>query len=585
MNQSESATGKNPESPSGSRGRSTAKGGKNRRRLLLIGIAVAVVGVVLLGIAAKFAYPRIKLARGRQDAVEAMSAMRKGQLDAAGAKVKTALAMAPKSPEVLRAAAQYCGLKGDPAGINYYQMLLATPAGGLGDQTNLIRLAHSTKYVGQAREVIRQMLQANSNDVMALQFLVENHLLADDRDRAIKSAAFGLKAHPTNAWFQFTLGSLLVDDPRGAKYQDEGRKLLFALAISQLPERNAAQNRIARSPNLTKAEMAVLQRQIQGRPDRSTEDEILLYDLRQRQNPEDAAKIVTEALTRYLTEDPNDGLPQVVGWAASGRQFESILRALPSKVAQTNAGVAPLYAGVLAASDQWDELERFLLSSESTIGKILSTGFRARLAMARGNRPEAESLFRSLGTVKEVPMIDAQILAEQAEAAGLPEVAVDIYQRIANNPGATIDASLKSLRLLSSLEDVAQVRELSKRLARIFPQAEYLAGEYAWASLVVGEDVAESRDTFGKLSEKTPSNPSWRYCLAYAELKMGRASKALELVQGAGVPLKDLSPRMVVVHALVLEANDQRDAARRTANMVDLKRLRPAERSLLKDLR
>jgi hypothetical protein len=190
-----------------------------------------------------------------------------------------------------------------------------------------------------------------------------------------------------------------------------------------------------------------------------------------------------------------------------------------------------------------------------------------------------------LGTVKEVPIIDAQILAEQAEAAGLPEVAVDIYQRIANNPGATIDASLKSLRLLSSLEDVAQVRELSKRLARIFPQAEYLAGEFAWASLVVGDDVAESRDTFGKLSEKTPSNPSWRYCLAYAELKMGRASKALELVQGAGVPLKDLSPRMVVVHALVLEANDQRDAARRTANMVDLKRLRPAERSLLKDLR
>jgi hypothetical protein len=42
---------------------------------------------------------------------------------------------------------------------------------------------------------------------------------------------------------------------------------------------------------------------------------------------------------------------------------------------------------------------------------------------------------------------------------------------------------------------------------------------------------------------------------------------------------------MVVVHALVLEANDQRDAAKRTATMVDLKRLRPAERSLLKDLR
>ena len=580
MNQPDSASSGQTDPKAKNRG--SARKAKNRK--ILLGVGGIVVAVGLLGIAAKFLYPRIKLARGRQNAVEAMSAMRKGQLETAGAKVKTALAMAPKQPEVLRAAAQFCSLRGDPAGINYYQMLLATPEGGFGDRTNLLQLAHATKRLGPAREVIRQMLQANSNDVVALKYLVENHLLAEDVDRAIKSAAFALKANPTNTWFQFTLGSLLLDDPRGAKYQDEGRKLLFGLAISQLPERDAAQNRIAQSPNLTKPEMSVLQRQLQNRTNRSLVDEILIYDLRQRQDPEKAPEIVTEALTRYLGESPGVGLAQIVGWAASGKQFAPILATVPVKSAQTNLSVAPLYAAVLAAAGKWDQLDSFLTGAESAIGKVLTAGFRARLAMGKGNRPEAEAQFRSLGSVKEVPLIDAKILAEQAEAAGLPEVAVDIYQRIANDPGAAIEASRQSLRLLNSLEDLFQVRALAGRLTRAFPQDPGVAGEYAWANLVAGEEVAEALATFGKLSERAPSNPTWRYGLAFAEMRLGRNAKALELIQAAGIAPKDLGPRLQMVHALALAANDQREQARRTARLVNVKRLRSAEQALLKDL-
>ncbi len=580
MNQPDSAP--SGQSDPKAKSRSGARPTKNRRLLIAVGgIAVA---VLILGIAAKFLYPRIKLARGRQNAVEAMSAMRKGQLEAAGSKVKTALAMAPKLPEVLRAAGQYCSLRGDPAGINYYQMLLATPDGGIGDRTNLLQLAHATKRLGPARDLLRQMLQANSNDVVALKYLVENHLLAEDVDRAIKSAAFALKANPTNTWFQFTLGSLLIDDPRGAKYQDEGRKLLFGLAISQLPERDAAQNRIAQSPNLTKAEMAVLQRQLQSRTNRGIADEILIYDLRQRQAPDKAPEIVAEALTRYLGDDSGVGLSQIVGWAASGKQFAPILSTVPVKSAQTNLSVAPLYAAVLAASGRWDQLDSFLAASENSIGKVLTAGFRARLAMAKGNRPEAEAQFRSLGSVKEVPLIDAKILAEQAEAAGLPDVAVDIYQRIANDPGAAIDASRQSLRLLNSLEDLFQVRALAGRLTRAFPQDPGVVGEYAWANLVAGEEVPEALATFGKLNEKAPSNPTWRYGLAFAEMKMGRNAKALELIQTMGIAPKDLGPRLQLVHALVLAANDQREVARRTARLINVKRLRSAEQALLKDL-
>lgn len=557
---------------------------RNRtRRIWMIGLGSA-VALALLAVGAKLAYPKIKLARGRQNAAEAMSALRKGDLVIAGAKVKTALAMAPKEPETLRAAAEYCRQRSDPAGINYYRMLLGIPGAGLEERTNLINLAHSTKRLQPAREVLREMLLANSNDTLALRYLVENHLLAGDVERAIKASALALKADPTNTWFQLTLGSLLMDDLRGGKYQDEGRKLLFSLAISQRPESRAAQNRIARSPNLTKAEMAVLQKQIESRTNRVLEDEMLIYDLRQRQSPGNGSVIVAEALRRYLREDPTVGLATVIGWGASGRHLDPILKEVPATVAQTNASVAPLYSAVLAASEKWDDLERFLAGGEPSIGKVLTAGFRARLAMARGNKAEAEAQFRNLGSVKEVSIIDARILAEQAEAAGLPEVAVDVYQRIAAEPGAAIEASRECLRLLSRLEDQFKLREVAGRLVRVFPNDDNLAAEFAWANLVAGQDLPEALTVLSRLHEKAPANPVWAYALAMAELKLGRSAKASELIQAANVVPKSRSPRMQLVHALVLEANEQREAARKAAREVNVARLRPAEQAMLKDL-
>lgn len=553
------------------------------RRKWLVGVGCVVV-LAGLAVAAKLAYPKIKLARGRQNAAEAMSALRKGDLAIAGGKVKTALAMAPREPETLRAAAEYCRQRSDPAGINYYRMLLGTPEGGLAEKTNLINLAHATKRLQPAREVLREMLLANSNDTTALRYLVENHLLAGDVERAIKASALALKTDPTNTWLQLTLGSLLMDDPRGGKYQDEGRKLLFGLAIGQRPESRAAQNRIARSPNLTKTEMSILQKQIGARTNRALEDEMLIYDLRQRQNPGDGPAIVGEALRRYVQEDPGVGLASVIGWAASGRHYDPVLKAVPVAFAQTNASVAPLYSAVLAASEKWDDLERFLGAAESSIGKVLSAGFRARLAMARGNKAEAEAQFRSLGSVKEVSVIDARILAEQAEAAGLPDVAVDVYQRIAAEPGAAIDASRECLRLLGRLEDQFKLREVAGRLTRVFPNDDNLAAEFAWANLVAGQDLPEALTVLNRLHEKAPANPVWTYALAMAELKLGRSAKASELIQAANVAPKSRSPRMQLVHALVLAANDQREAGRRAAREVNLARLRPAEQAMLKDL-
>lgn len=180
--------------------------------------------------------------------------------------------------------------------------------------------------------------------------------------------------------------------------------------------------------------------------------------------------------------------------------------------------------------------------------------------------------------------MDARILAEQAESAGLPEVSVDIYQRIAAEPGAAIDAGRECIRLLGRIEDQFKLREVAGRLARMFPNDDLLGAELAWANLVAGQDLPEAFTVLSRLHEKAPANPVWTYALAMSELKLGRTAKALELVQSTGVAPKNRTPRMQLVHALVLAANDQREAGRRAAREVNMARLRPAEQALLKEL-
>ncbi len=567
---------------SAGQGHSNASGrraAEKKRRWLLIGGSVVLLG--LLAVGAKLAYPGIKTSRARQHAAEAESALRKGNLELAGTKVKTALAMGPKLPEVLRAAARYCALRGDPAGITYFQMLLATSAGTMADRTNLISLAHATGRIGPARDQLREMLASNSNDAVAMRFLIENHLLALDQEKAVLSAAFALKAHPTNTWFQLTLGSLLIDDPRGDKYQDEGRRLLFSLAIGQSADRLAAQNRIAQAKDLTKPEASVLQKQIQSRTNRTIDDEVIIYDLRRRQAPDKAADIVGEAINRYRREDPGLGLTAVVTWAAKGKQYVPITAALPAAEAATNRLVAPIYAAVLSAKKEWADLEKFVGAAESAIGKTLTAGFRARVAMAQGDRREAERLFRSLGGEKDVSIIDARILAEQAESAGLPGVAVEIYQRLSAEPSIAYDAARQCVRLLGSLEDIAQIREVAGRLAKAFPQEDGVALEAAWANLVANQDIAESWEVMSRLHLKASSNQGARFGLALAELKMDRPQKALALIQESKTPFPSLSPRMQLAQVMTLGANQQRDAAKRLASQIDLSRLRQAERAMV----
>lgn len=555
----------------------------NRTRRRWVWGVGAVVVLAVLAVGAWKMYPTFKGMRGRQYASEAQSLLRRGQTKEAGQRVKSALQLAPKDTTVLRAAANYCSAVGDPAGINYYQMLLATPSGSLADRTNLIVLGHATLRLGPAREQLKIMLEAQSNSPTALRLLVENHLLAKDVERAIKTAAYALKDNPNDTWFQLTLGSLLVDDPRGVKYRNEGRRLLLGLAVGSSPEKYPAENRLAVSGDLSKSEMLLLQKQISSRTNLTLTDEVLIYDLRRRLNPEKTDAIAREAIQRAVKQGSPTNMVAVSAWAAQHRQYQVVADTLPLSATRASRELAAIRAGVLAELKNWPELEAVLSDPQSPLGPIMTPVFRARIALGQGRKAEAEAQFGTLLKLKEIAVGDAQFIALQAEAAGLPVIAIDVYQRLASNPQTAIDSAAQCLRLSRQIDDIEQLQTVMRRLASIFPNDTPLVTEAAWLDLVRNQNVAQAWAALSKIYQAEPSKTVPRYALAFAELRMGRPQDALNLIQRAAVDDEALTPRMQLIHAVVLGANQQREQARKVARKVELSRLRPLERELIKD--
>jgi hypothetical protein len=81
-----------------------------------------------------------------------------------------------------------------------------------------------------------------------------------------------------------------------------------------------------------------------------------------------------------------------------------------------------------------------------------------------------------------------------------------------------------------------------------------------------------------------PASLPHRTLLALAHLKQGRAADALQVYNGIEVPPNALSASALAVHAAVLHANGQTDAAKKEAQQLPPEQLMPEERALIAEV-
>ena len=229
---------------------------KERSRWIVIAaVLLALLGGVML-VYGKPVYVHFRTKRGLRFAREAEEQLAVGKIQASGAYLQTALKLATFEPAVWRAAAHFCASNYLRGGINYYGMLIHHPAGTREDRLGYVDLALDLHLFDEAAPILNELSVRNPKDPVVLAVQVR-YLKATGRGAEAEEAArMWLNLAPESEAAQFVLGSLLLNQKVHTQ-REEGRRLLWALALGRGRARLAASEILAPDSELTRGENAV----------------------------------------------------------------------------------------------------------------------------------------------------------------------------------------------------------------------------------------------------------------------------------------------------------------------------------------
>jgi tetratricopeptide (TPR) repeat protein len=541
--------------------------------------AGAVLGVLALG--ARQAYPIFKVHRGRDHAQEMERLGRHGDLKGAVAQLKLALRFAPQDAEVLRAAAKFFARGRAASGLEYYSRLVDTGSATAEDRRDYAELALSLNRLDKAGEELTLLLKQNPKDIEALHLLLRQQHRARDEEQAIRTARYVLSLRPEDERSQFDLGSILQESRNPPRDRAEGRRLLWGLAVGDGKLSDAATDLLVPNPDLTVSERGLLLKALQARPGDRLRDQLAMTDLRLDLDPVRSNTLVSEAIRRLGSKADVTNLVMLGTWAGPHGGSATLLELLPLAVARTNALLLPMRAQALADAEKWNELGGMLDDPASPIGAVLTATLHGRLEVARGHLPEAETHFRSALDQPAATSSQIRYLAKATERAGFPQLAIQCWQRLLNEPEETISAALQILRLLEPQEDTPTVLATLRRLNDFIPGDEFVAGERAWHELMLRQNL----DFGGRIAEervaKHPKERQWRFLKALSLLRTGHAGEGLAVIEPELAHWSELPGRLQAVAVVALGENNQREAARGFARKIDTAKLHAPERQML----
>jgi hypothetical protein len=549
-------------------------------RRWIIGIVVLILVAVIVRFAAPPVYQKVKRERGIRMAREANRRLDAGDDKEAVGLVQSALQFAPGDWEVARATARLCARTQRSEGLSYWGTVIASGNATVADQKEAVEMAIRYGRVDLSGLWLQPLYRAMPKDLAVLRLMLRHIERLGDRKRIQEFAHRFLQEFPTDPEVGFTVGSLLNQDS-DRKVRDEGRRLLWELAAGQTTWRDAAVTGLAGNPELGRAELETLARLVESRTNAPLSARWVAVDLRQRLDPARKAEWVERAVSWVTPESPVDETATLVVWLGRWGSLGSALPLLPPERCRTNVILMAARLDVLVSLNRTQELAAMVTQESGALTGPLLAAAQAVLAAKSGKLTDAEALFRQAlrGGTRVLPVLP--FVATQAEAAGLPLVAIEAHQLMLSVPGFTLDSGRQLLRLVIPLADLTQARNTLRTLNAFMPGDEVVAAERAWLEAIFGENREFAVTTLERMATARPQQLSWRYGWALALWRKGDPGQALNLLEQNAGDFSQLEPRMQAAYVAVLGANNQREAARRFARRISQPKLRAQELELI----
>ncbi len=499
-----------------------------------------------------------------------------------GRLVRIMLATAPQDPAVLRSTAHYCVMLRLDAGFNYWEMLMESPREATRkDRIEYAQFALEMNRMEAAQKQLKQILTANPKDAEGLRLSVQLFNLRREPEQAEIAARFAVAAYPFDEHMQGVLGQALISSTNAAK-RAEGRRVLWPLAIGHGAMQNPAMSLLIPNRELTRGENTVLLHELESWTNQTPTSLLQAASLRLKIDPTNQQSIVQRTIDELSQGADPSRLRPLALWLGHQRQYEALLRVLPTELASQSPETASLRLGALAELERWRELRSLLEDASNPADASHRHALRGLLAAREGKGSEIDRWFElALTTAGGYPH-RVRIVAETAQFARQTNAALAAWNRLLLYSPMALDASRHIIALQRDIMDPQVLRNTMERMADFLPTDPLVVSRLAYYRLLLDDHVADNRVRLRTFAERDPSQPEIRFALAMAELKSGEAGTAVDLIEKPPFKFEDLAPRWQAVYVAALGASEQREAARRNGRKLEIRSLNEEEQKLVR---
>ncbi|MSU35957.1 MAG: hypothetical protein EXS36_12815 [Pedosphaera sp.] len=493
-----------------------------------------------------------------------------------------AMRASPRNPGLLRAAGQYAAANGIDEGLNWWRQLLATPEAGREDRYQFVEQALSAGRLELSGPELTSMFRFDPADQATLRLYIRHNELNDDLLAATAVARHWVAVHVDVEEARFELGRLLIRHPSVAA-RTEGQSVLQTLAIGDGKLRHPALNLLAAEPDLSPAQRGAVIRAIESRSGVGLPDRLRVASLRLRAEPEKRAEILAAA-ERSATMLPGSTNQAVLAtWLSQMGEYSRLLELFPFEKARMDPGLLSYHLGALAALDRWSEIEPHLNDKNSSLDSAQSHLLLAAAAFRQGKLADAEQAFALATRAATEDVAKLMLVATQAERLGLARAAVGAYEVLAKIPGQANVASAQIIQLISKMPDARAALDAIRRVTTQLPNSNALAVEQAYLRILTNDGLPATRNQLAELAVRNPASREIRLTHALAELQSLNSLAARALVEAEPIAWLTAPVRWQVIHAAVLGGTGDTDGAREWARRIDVSRLKPQEKELIKN--
>ena len=548
----------------------------------LIHIPLALILTVVVGwLLTPIVSDAVNVWRANQLIALSDAAASNGKLLDAMSLVQKANTLAPNNEFIQRKIHLVGAALGNMSAITELQTLMTN---GLANTEELLTLAEQSIKAGKPR-----MAQAAIDKIMedrsARKISIEMQLITLSGNPAAavelaKEALPNLSTPDAEKILLITADLLLKINPKSSqdiliplskKTDMTGIEALRLLAIQQsLHAKNSA---------VRPDEIAA---QIQAHPLHTSDDALLIADLRIFEKPDEKKKIIANlAASRYSA--PTSDAIAFARWLNRRFEYQAAIDFIGKDRALSDADWLLVYLDAHAGLDRWGDVFT-LLDADTVVGlsESIRLLFLARAAKKAGKEIEADDLWREMhrSLAFEKPEI-ASFVAAYTFRIGEPEQSIKAYRILAHRRDTALEGYLGITRNWPKNDSAENLLAVYDEFLQSFPNLTGQQIEQAYLELLAGRDTTEAAARALSLLKHSPDSLPAISAAALGFLKMGEIEKANAICNADEIDWLKAKDSLKCVRAAVLQAAGKTQEAKMIASRINKSQIRPEELKLL----